>query len=65
MKPRYIAHTGGKMPVAASTRVEIVTRNGVIHERHDARYWNADSSWWEHQSSISWDIIAYRVINQE
>ncbi len=54
MKPRYIAHTGGEMPVSYMTLVEVVFRDGYVGTVHPARSWN-----WERG-----DIIAYRVIEQ-
>jgi hypothetical protein len=59
MKPRYIAHTGKKQPVADDVVVEVKFRSGRIDDDLDA-----GDMFWEHDGSFC-DIIAYRVIENE
>jgi hypothetical protein len=69
-KPRYIAHTGGDMPVSPDCVVEVVFKGGEVWEPTQARSWGneggAGACWWRHESSDRDNhIIAYRVIEQE
>ena len=70
MKPRYIAHTGGDMPVQPGCIVGVLFKDGNLWGPAKAREWGAmyehDNCWWRHESGASDNhIIAYRVIEQE
>lgn len=69
-KPRFIAHTGKKQPVADDVIVAVLFPDGyVADDGSNAHYWayyNGEN-WWVHSEDIRRDnhIIAYRVIEQE
>ena len=66
MKPRYIAHTGGPMPVPYGTEIETIDRDGSV-ELGNAGDWISDEQFWLFSDACHPDdhIIAYRVIEQE
>ena len=69
MKPRYIAHRGGEMPVSPDCVVEVVFKDGATWHPVKASEWGSETGggcWWRHESEDSGEnIIAYRVIEQE
>ncbi len=68
MKPRYIAHTGKKQPVADSVKVDVVFPDRLVVKRRTACYWTyLGQNWWIHSDTESPAdyIIAYRVVEKE
>ncbi|WP_199777400.1 hypothetical protein [Bosea sp. FBZP-16] len=59
----WIEWNGGECPVGRKDRVQVKLRDGYVTPQHEE--YPAESFVWNHAGGRSWEIIAYRLAEQD